>query len=233
MVYRSKRRVMRKRRAPRRYGRRRVIRRNVPNVHRFKEMYQLPSLAASPTSSTYGVITSNLNGLTNAASIKSMFDLYKITGIKYTFLYRANIADTQGAGSGASGLPLLYLATNRDPFVPAPTGVPDILNDDTCKVYRLGTGNGKISWYVKAPKPDMSAEAIVPGGPNLVVTQNIQFGVGAKWQPWLTTGGNAQTLDQSGVNHFGVRYVFENLDAIQAQNVQVFATLYFTCKEQD
>lgn len=227
--------VRMRRRGARRVLRRRsklLARRRVPRVvsgrgavHRFKEMVQLPNWAVAANATTSGVQPVRINSLGNWSHFAGLFDLYKITGVKYTFMYRAN---SQDASSGQE-LPLLYIATNRDPFTPAPVSAADIINDDSCKVFRLG-GYNKIDWYVKAPKPDMS---IPPSEGAPAIPQNIMFGVASKFQPWLTTGGNLQVLDQSGVNHYGVRYYFENVSCNISQVVQVYATFYFTLKEQD
>lgn len=190
-------------------------------------MVQLPNWSVAANGTLSGVQPIKINSLTNWPSFESLFDLYKINGVKYTFIYRAN---TQEASSGQE-LPLLYIATNRDPFCPAPTSAADIINDDSCKVYRLG-GYNKIDWYVKCPKPDMTLTYNVEGT-TYTVPQNWQFGVKKMLQPWLTTGGNGQALDQSGTNHYGIRYYLENVSNNTAQVVQVFATFYFTMKEQD
>lgn len=204
----------------------RVVR-GAPAVHRFKEMVQLPNWAVSANSTLSGVQPVRVSMLTNWSHFSGLFDLYKLNGVKYTFIYRSN---TTEASSG-NELPLLYVATNRDPFCPAPTNAADIINDDTCKVFRLG-GYNKIDWYVKCPKPDMTLTYSV-GETNYTIPQNWQFGQKKAFQPWLTTGGNAQVLDQSGTNHYGIRYYVENLGTGISQVVQVFATLYFSMKEQD
>lgn len=212
-----------------------AVRRGAPSVHRFKEMCPLLPLTA-PVLGGVGLTRSvKFNDLTNQASFKALFDLYKINGVKFTFIYKANISDPTGGGAvgATNALPVLYIATNRDPFVPAPTSAADVMNDDTCKVYRLG-GYNKIEWYVKTPKPDMTIT--VPGqggGPNYTVPYNFQFGERKAFQPWLTTGGNAQTLDQSSVEHYGIRMWLDNTNGSASQSVDVFATLYFSLKEQD
>lgn len=207
--------------------------RGAPSVHRFSEMTQLTSITIPANNSTAGVISFNLGQLTNQASFKSLFDLYRITAAKVTFLYRNNSATTSAAPNIAE-LPMLYTAINRDPFVPAPTSVADILNDDTCRIHRADALLGKGGVYVKSPKPDMSGLVYVEGQPaGGIVTQQWNLGVGNSKQYWLCTGGNSQGLDQSLVNHFGVRYFAENLSNSNVQTIQVFATLYFQMKEQD
>lgn len=224
--------IMRKRtnrkRAPRR---RRFIRRRgpgrAPNVHVFKEMYKLGTLGSGAAAFTAGVLApKGISELTNAGSVINMFDLYKITGAKFKIIPRY---DTAEVGTGAvSSLPLIYLATNRDPFTPPAASVADILNDDTCRAYRL---NRPISWYVKAPKPDMSSTFTIDGT-LYTVPHNWQLGVSTKYQPWLTTGGGNQTLDQSALAHYGLRWGVDNSNNFPV-DADVYCTLYFQCKEQN
>lgn len=193
----------------------------------------MSNITIPANNSTGGVLSFNLGQLVNQASFKSLFDLYRITAAKVSFLYRNNSATTSAAPNIAS-LPMLYTAINRDPFVPAPTSVADILNDDTCRIHRTDQLVGKGGIYIKSPKPDMTGLVYAQGQPTGgIVTTQWNLGVGNSKQYWLTTGGNSQGLDQSGVNHFGLRYFAENLANSQDQEIQVFVTLYFQMKEQD
>lgn len=217
----------------RKYGGVRRIRRTVPNVHRFKEVYQLPVLAVNANSTSNGVMSFNLDALLNSSSFENLYDLYKITGVKIRMLYRHN-ASNPADGAAVSEFPTLYIAPNRNPMVPPPVSVSDILNDDGIKILRADKLTGKGGLYLKDPKPDMSSVVTSGGTPTGgIVTQQWNFGVSNKFQPWLTTGGNGQSLNQSTVPHFGYRWYLENLGCNVAQNIQVFATLYFSCKEQD
>lgn len=225
----GKRRGLKNRR--RRYARmpRRSLRTYNPlrkSVHWFKEMCQITSIvgtAATPASS--GIMTFKLNDLQNAGSFKALFDLYKITGVKLKLVPRFSTSDAIGTNAGGSmgNLPVLYIAPNRDPFVPAPTSIGDILNDDGCKVIRL---TKPVNLYLKSPKAvllDTSEQ------------QNIlpfQFGTAKAFQPWLTTGGNSQIVDQSNIQHYGYRWVINNQAGADCV-LDVYATYYFTCKEQD
>lgn len=214
------------------YGRRlRLTRLGAPSVHKFKETFRTTDITIPANSNTSSVLSCTLNMLANSASLKALFDLYRITGVKWTFLYRYNSAE---AGTANAGLPTLYTAINRDPFAPPPASIADILNDDSCKIHRADQLMGKGGRYIKSPKPDMSvgvtADGVPTGG---LVTQQWNLGVGNNKQYWLCTGGNAQALDQSGVGHFGLRYLATNNDNAQSQVIEVYATLYFQMKEQD
>lgn len=213
--------------------RRRGLRRAVKSVHHFKESYRLANIPVVANGSNNGVLTAALTDLTNANHFKQLFDLYKITGVKFKFLYRANSADTQGS-VGNTGIPVLYTAPNRDPAVVAPISIADILNDDGIKIHRCDGLLGKGGIYIKTPKPDMKAQVVDEGGlPIGTSLQQWQLGVGASKQWWLCTGGNAQSLDQSSVPHYGLRYFLDNTFCDKDQIVEVYATLYFSMKEQD
>lgn len=186
-------------------------------------------LTAPASAVGFGTQTFRLSDLTNAGSFTSLFDLYKITGAKVKFIPKYNMADPTGTSNATNGLPILYLATNRDPFVPAPTSIADILNDDTCKMYRM---DKPLSWYVKSPKVDNTISWTVQGT-QYTAPFNLQFGTSKKFQPWLTTGGNGQSLDQSQLNHYGIRWALDNSQCSSVIGVEVFVTLYFTMKEQD
>lgn len=196
-----------------------------PMVHKFTEMYKDTSIGAGAAALGAGVLAvPGLSGLLNVANFQGLFDLYKITGVSYKFVPAFNSADV---GTSAQ-IPNLYLATNRNPFVPAPVSVGDILNDDTCKVYRL---DRPITWRVNCPKPDMSSLVTI-GESTYAVPQNWQFAPVAKYQPWLTTGGNSATLSQISLKHYGVKWAIDNLNNA-ALNVDVYTTIHFQLKEQD
>lgn len=216
-------RKIRPRRKMNRRPRRKTTR--APTIHKFTEMYKDVSIGAGTGSFSSGVLAvSGLNSLLNVTNYQGLFDLYKITGVTYKFVPAFNQADV----GTSSQIPNLYLATNRSPFVPAPVSVGDILNDDTCRVYRL---DRPITWSVSCPKPDMSSQVTI-GESSYSVPHNWQFAPVAKYQPWLTTGGNSQTLSQIALKHYGVKWAVDNLNTV-AINVDVYTTIHFQMKEQD
>lgn len=221
--------VRRKLRQPRR----RVIKRRyqkmgkwmvqrAPKVHYFKEMCQLLSVNVPAGTDQSGIFTFKLTDILNSGSITALFDLYKISGVKLRLVPLVNVSDanTLNAAGQLGSLPMLYIAPNRDPFVPAPTGIADIINDDGCRIIRL---ERPYKTYLKSPKPLIKDAAGV----------SVPVMTGVKQQFWLTTGGNSQTIDQSSLEHYGFRYLFTNNSGAGSLTVQVYATLYFSCKEQD
>lgn len=195
-------------------------------THWFKETTQLPSISALANNNGAGVMTFKLNDLNNAPSFKLLFDLYKLTGVKIKIVPKVNVSDatTVANANGQAGtLPMLYIAENRDPYVPAPISIADILNDDGVKIIRM---TKPINLYIRAPKPRVFTSAGTDEIP-------LQFNVGSKWQPWLTTGGNGQVVDQSGTEHYGFRWYISNGVGNFEQVFDVYATYYFAMKEQD
>lgn len=160
--------------------------------------------------------------LVNIVNLRGLFDLYKITGFKVTFIPTHNVSDF--SAGGGSGIPMLYVAPNRDPYVPAPTTVGDILNDDGVKIVRF---TKPFSYYIKNPKPDI----LDKNGNSLPWQLNSTFSM---LQPWLTTGGNLQTVDQSTVKHYGLRWFVDNVyNTAQPFTFKTHIKLYVSCKEQD
>lgn len=181
---------------------------------------------ASATSS--GVINCKIGSLTNFPSLKNMYDLYKIVGWKITLIPQWNTAQIGLSGSSVagstSGLPMLFIAPNRSPYSVAPTSAADAINDDGVRIIRL---NRPVSMYLKYPKPlfeqtDSSGMTVYPIG---LFNNNVQ--------PWLSTGGNNQLVDQSGTVHNGFRYWLDNDNFAGNATVRVFHTLYVKLKEQD
>lgn len=225
---------MRGRRVLRRRGRkytgprrgRRGVRLITKKTHWFKETCQITSIDAPAAGNNAGVMTFRLTDLNNANNYRQLFDLYKITGVKIKIVPKVNSSDAtvvSNANTQSGTLPMLYIAPNRDPYVPAPGGVADILNDDGVKIIRM---TRPVNLYLKAPK------ALIFGG-NGLESIPLQFNVGSKWQPWLTTGGNTQSVDQSGLQHFGYRWYINNGVGHFDQVFDVYATYYFAMKELD
>lgn len=207
-------------RARRVYRRAAVSRRS--GVHYFKEKSQLVDISAT-TGLTYGSETYAMSDLVNLPSFRSMFDLYKLTGVKLLFVPVQNTAEVGSANT----LPMLYIAPNRDPMTPAPTSIGDVLNDDGCKIVRLSK---PAKFWLKNPKPDLltyDTEGNVDGRLPFQFNSSL-----TALQPWLATGGNGGKIDQSSIKHYGHRWVIDNPNTT-AFTVHVFVTYYFAMKEQD
>lgn len=227
MPLRRARRAARPGRAARRaIGRFRRMRRKVlkQNVHFFNEKCPLADWSCSANNYNYGTQVYKITDLTNfTAAYKPLFDLYKLLKVKITLfpIYNVSSAEYQNPAGNAGAIPLIAVAPNRDPYVPSPTSWADILNDDGVKVMRLDKPRSFVLSY---PKPSI----VTDGGNPLFVP--LQFNT--KMQPWLTTGGNAQILDQSTTPHYGHRWAIWN-EGPNNVAIHVVATYYFCFKEQD
>lgn len=119
------------------YRRRQVARRVFGSrVYNFMEPYTdfgANIINVPATTNSGGVMKFSVNQLTNWTSYQSLFDLYKINKVQIKILPLANSSEINqtGVGPGQSALPLLYIAPNRDYYVPAPSSVADIVNDDS------------------------------------------------------------------------------------------------------
>ena len=203
------------------YMSKRLTGRSVPVIHRFKETCELTQWSCAAGSTQFGIQTFKLNDLFNAGQFKNLFDLYKITGVKLTIIPRFNQASVGEASNGpvVNSLPMLYIAPNRSPWSTAPTSVQDILNDDGIKIVPL---DRKYSFYLSSPSP-----RLLDGAANGVPVQ-----LDKKTKPWLTTGGNSQDVDQSGVEYYSHRWAISNIGS-SGIYTDVYATYYLTFKEQN
>lgn len=216
------------RRAPlrvrRRVGRLRRLRRKVlgSKVHYFTEKCQLTDWAATATSIAYGVQTFKISDLFNFTSgYQQLFDLYKLNSVSLTIFPKFNVsaAEFQNPNAQAGALPLMAVAPNRDPYVPAPTSWNDLLNDDGCKVYRM---DKPVRITITRPKPNILDDQ----------GHQLPFQFNLTQQPWLTTGGNTQTIDQSAIKHYGLRWAIWNQGPYEVV-FNVVAKYSFCFKEQD
>lgn len=190
-----------------------------PSVYRFSEKCMSPITISAPPSAVGGGITwGQMDELLNIGSFRNLFDLYKITAMELTVLPAANSADVNGT---TGFLPYLYIAPNRNPTVPAPTGIADILNDDQVKVVRLDRPH---TFKLAYPKPRLADETGT-GVP-------FQFAPTSGGQPWLSTGGNGG-VDQTSVPHYGFRWAVDNSLNPGDFKAPVVITLHFELKEQD
>lgn len=234
------RRQVRRRQFKRKVNRMMRKKRSVPAVHRITEWAQLADisvpLAATSGAGAGGVMSFKLGDLSNSGHIAGLFDLYKITGVRLKIVPKWNTNQlstgqmTSGNTdytNGVSTLPMFYIAPNHDPAVPAPVAVSDILNDDYCKILRP---TRPFNVYIKNPKPLLNSYN-QDGSANGNVF--IQYNNSSKaLQPWLTTGGNLQKVDQSAYPHYGFRWFVES-SVFPAGSFHVYAKYYVSLKEQD
>lgn len=167
-------------------------------------------------------MTFALNNLTNIASYKNLFDLYKINKVQVKILPFANVNPTNqtGIGAGQGSLPLLYIAPNKDYWIGSPTSNSDVINDDGVRVL---TVSKPITLTLKAPRPN-----VVDNLGNTINYGILPNMVGQ----WLSTGGNGAKLDQTGVQYYAFRWWVDNYNS-SAFIPQVMVKLFFSMKERD
>lgn len=228
--------VLRRGRKVARRGRKRVYRRRrmmrprmrryfAPLVHRVKELALSSSGIASPAStSAFGTLTFNFGSITNAAALRQLYDLYRIKAVKVKIIPSFNSADAFNASAGGTTglLPQFYIAPNRDIHAPAPTSLPDLLNDDGVKCLML---DRPYTFYLSNPKPYIDVGTV--GSPETYGGQTQ-----VRNQLWLSTGGNGSIVDQSNIPHYGMRWVLVNNSNWQV-SVTTIVTYYLEFKEQD
>lgn len=235
--YRPRRRLGRRARKSRMGMRRR---RYSPAVHKIKESFTVgaaspgqmtPSTQVITAGSTQGYkLVFQANQVTNWANLKQTYDLYRITGAKITILPHqvVNTGAHDGNDPGYA-CPTLFIAPNRNPYVPAPTSSADVLNDDFVKIRLL---NKPMSFYIKSPK----FANVIRGSSGIEVGQDVtQLGVKTKFQHWLPTGGNAQTYGADDFAYGAFRIWLDNLNSTGGNSAEfeIIYTLYMELKEQD
>lgn len=196
-------------------------------VHFFKEKCPLADWACASNTIATGTQVYKIADLTNfAPAYKPLFDLYKLLRVKITIFPKFNVssAEYQNPAGNAGSIPLLAVAPNRSPYVPPPANWADILNDDGVRVMRLDKPRSFVLSY---PKPALTTAE--PGAPQ---QYNIPFQFNTKVQPWLATGGNNQTVDQSSVPHYSHRWAIWNEGPYDVA-FHIVAEYSFCMKEQD
>lgn len=218
---------------PRRYRNRRPRRRlrrakrsmmkmsKIPTVLRFKESYgQTITIPANSSNQTFTICPA-FSSLTNCAAYQALFDLYNIKGFSVKLINRTTSYDV----SSGVGAPQALITVNRDPYLNAPLSVNDILNDDGVRVWNT---RGIYKQYVKNPQPDVKGVDVSGNA----VTLPIMFGNKVNSNRWLTTGGNNQYVNNSGVKWYGLRGIINNPSTYDMV-FDLYITLYFACKERD
>lgn len=221
----SRRKAYKKRMAMRR------IRRKAYNtkVYHFKEPYLAGAGTATPVinvpslSGSGGQLTFQLASLTNIASYKNLFDLYKINKVQVKIIPYANVTENNQLATGGpnqGALPVMYIAPNRDYWIGSPTSAADVMNDDGVRVIRL---DKPTTLTLTAPRPN------VLGGDGTTINYGI---LPNRVGQWLSTGGNGAKVDQSTTTYYSFRWWCDNFNSTSF-TPQVIVTLFFSMKERD
>lgn len=186
-----------------------------------------PKINTASLTQSGGLITFKVTDLLNWTSYQNLFDLFKIDRVDLQIIPQCNVAQTYlvgATGGAASQIPQLYIAPNRDFFVPAPTSGPDLLNDDGALVLYMDKPRTLTIWQPRAAVVDEKAPTAV----------SANIGVfDSKTQQWLSTGGNTQAVDQSGSQYYGFRWWCDNTQNGGPFIPTIIATYHVSFKERD
>lgn len=187
-----------------------------------------PKINVGALTQAGGVMTFKITDLLNSSSYINLFDLFKIDKVELQIIPQANVAQTNlagasGAGVLASSIPQLYIAPNKDYFVPAPVSGPDVLNDDGVMVLMMDRPRTVSIWQPRAQIADAKTGPLPPN--RGVFADNVQ--------EWLSTGGNEQTVDQTPSQYFGFRWWVDNTQNGGGFTPTIIATYHVSFKERD
>lgn len=154
-----------RRRSNRKPKRMRGIRKNVYRkkhtapIHYFKRSYYVPNAISSTAGAGDGLygLAFTLGGLPNASEFTTLFDQYKIQGIKVRFMPRGNVSEINNATANA----ITSLATVIDyDDAATPTGVAQLAQYTNFKLTR---SDRQLTRYFK-PRINVGAINSVAGG---------------------------------------------------------------------
>lgn len=218
MIRRRARRMLLKRKP---YNRRRAnvvkrVNRSAAGVHYFKRKLLLTNITAStsalgvPTPAA-GTMTFNFSSLPSASEFTSLFDEYKLTGVKLDFLPLGDTINlpitsmTGTTGAFSPGGPLILAVDYDDSATPG--SAAQLLEYQTSKVIPIPR---RHRMYIR---PKLAVD----------INQGITTAYGAR-TGWVDTAN-------ASVPHYGVKYWMNAPSATSASyTYQVWATYYFACK---
>lgn len=203
-----------------RYGRKRTVnkRKLARQVHYFKRTVNLGSLTASITSA--GVPTPistglsfNLAQLPGVTDFTSLFDQYKINGIKYSLVPTANSAILSGVSNVASGYGFQRLNSVIDYDDDSqPTGEDQLLQYGSLKT------TPPMRTHVRYFKPKVDTEVFQSG---------VTTGYAPRGNMWID-------VNNSTVKHYGLK-LYANApvgvtNTAASITYTAYATFYIACK---
>lgn len=184
---------------------------NVDNVNQGKQYLgvHLGSLVAGPnnTSQIGGAIDFRMNMLPGLPDFSTLYDKYKVSGYKITFIPLQNVATP----ASASSLPTITYCTDQDDSA-IPGDDTELRQRANCKVRRL---DKPVSVYVR---PKILTEVQTPTGTGAVVSSPKFI-----------------DLTNDDVQHRGLKFWIDGMD-LAGSNVlvhfyKVVIKAYFTCSQ--
>lgn len=206
--------VKRKYRRKRVAGRRkRINRRNVAkrvnvkkDTHYFKRFAYKATINGDVSRTAKGALTFSLNDLPGLTDYTSLFDYYKISGVK---LRITTFLDANSQAPGNSFFPKMYSCIDYDD-ANVPTDSDEMRQRTNCKIRWLAP-NRSYSVFLR---PKYLKNVYISG-----VSSGYEIGK----QQWLD-------LSNTNIPHYGFKYVIENLFPDLGQCVQIEATYYLSFK---
>lgn len=173
----------------------------IGGVHKFQRAYLKQTWAPTAGNSYYFGYSFSLSELPDYSELSNLFDAYRITGIKLTFMPRHTEAEI--GTSGSSGLPTIAIVTDPND-ANAPSSTAAVLQYPRAKLIQLSR---PYSYYFK-PR----VATITTGTTN--GTAEVK---GSMWQ----------NIDSPTVLHYGVKIAtyFPS-----TTTVDVYAKFYLQCK---
>lgn len=179
-----------------------VIKKLSQGVHYFKRtLYASGAIAGSSITDVFGATGFQLSSLPNYTEFTALFDMYKITGVKVTYMPRANSAE---AGTN-QGLVKFFSVIDYDDTT-APTAINDLLQYESLKVSNSSRDHTRFL------KPKI-ARAIYQSG------VSTAYGASTGWID----------CDNASVPHYGLKYALQQLPSGN-QSFDVKITYYLAFK---
>lgn len=174
--------VTRRRRYSRRPRRMMIMRKPTGNrVHAFKARWLYGSITGTGTTNFLSA-NFQLSQVPNSTSYTALFDSYRISSVKLTFVYR---------GQNSSSQPVIYIVTDHDD-----SGNPTTINSI------LERAKSRILTFSNAR--NVQSHGLIPAvATGALQSTTLQPGT-VSYKPWLDTA-------YPSVGHFGVKYAVDNL----------------------
>jgi len=181
---------------------RRPVRRARQLVHKFKRsVFYSGSFAGSTITDTFGGIRFRLVDVPGSAEFTSLFDQYKITGVKVSFLPRGNVGEV---GTN-QGIVKFFTAIDYDDIT-ALTSINDLLQYENAKTTRSTQDHSRFL------RPKVAALA-------------YQSSVGNAYMPrtgWID-------CNNTTVEHYGIKWALQQLP-VGSQTFDVKIDYYLSFK---
>lgn len=216
------------RKRPRRIVRRRFTRkRRIPralssfkryNIHQYKRSAHGQEIVTSDFDGLFlYAYTFAFAALPSVSDFTSLYDQFKITGIKHTIMLRStNLSGLETNNSSYHpGMPYMYWVVDRDDNS-APLTLDELREYSAAKMFQFDTGRRTWSVYFK---PNTLAAVDYLGSPN---SRSIMFN---KWIDMSNTGTQYYGLK------IGIKMPVNGIISLPKAYFDVETTYYFTCRQ--